>query len=142
MDPSFPLTHHSSSWPLPKLRWAINLEGKVIEILKIVIVKIRANPTHVIGWFNNKLRKAWKLIFPTNRGEYKDRPSFPHESDLGLDAKPMVAVLGRQIIFGGRKENSLANDPIDLSDSDLIQYELKRIIIQRRMLEIQPIPLP
>ena len=64
MDPSVPLTHHSSSWPLLKPRWAINLEGKVIEIPKIVIAKVKANPTHVIGWFNNKLRKAWRLIFP------------------------------------------------------------------------------
>ena len=64
MDPSLPLTHHSSSWPLPKPRWAINLEGKVIKIPENVIAKVRAYLTHVMGWFNNKLRKAWRLIFP------------------------------------------------------------------------------
>ena len=36
----------------------------MIEISKIVIAKVKANPTHVIGWSDNKLRKAWRLIFP------------------------------------------------------------------------------
>ena len=37
------------------LRWAINLEGMVVEIPEVVIAEIQANPTHVMGWFNDKL---------------------------------------------------------------------------------------
>lgn len=33
-------------------------------IPEVVILEIRANPTHVMGWFSTKLRKAWELIFP------------------------------------------------------------------------------
>ena len=33
----------------------MNLEGIVVEILEVVIAEIRANPTHVMRWFNKKL---------------------------------------------------------------------------------------
>ena len=45
-------------------KWAINLEGRIVEIPSVVIDEVRARPTHKMGWFNAKLRKAWKLIFP------------------------------------------------------------------------------
>lgn len=48
----------------PGQRWAINMEGIVMEIPEVVLAEICANPTHVMGWFNDKLRKAWKNIFP------------------------------------------------------------------------------
>lgn len=35
-----------------------------MEIPKVVLAKIHVNLTRVMGWFNNKLRKAWKNIFP------------------------------------------------------------------------------
>ena len=53
-----------SSKPLPGQRWAINLEGNVVEIMEVVIAEIQANSTHEMGWFNDKLQKAWKFIFP------------------------------------------------------------------------------
>nr|POE88887.1 hypothetical protein CFP56_47440 [Quercus suber] len=43
---------------------AINVEGVVVEIPEVVLDKIPGNPTRVMGWVNNKLRKAWKNIFP------------------------------------------------------------------------------
>lgn len=30
----------------------------------MVLAEIHANPTRVVGWFNEKLQKAWKCIFP------------------------------------------------------------------------------
>lgn len=45
-------------------KWAINLEGRIVEIPSVVIDKIQARPTHKMGWFSAKLRKAWKLIIP------------------------------------------------------------------------------
>lgn len=45
-------------------KWAINLEGRIVEIPSMVIDEIRARLTHQMGWFSAKLRKAWKLIFP------------------------------------------------------------------------------
>ena len=44
-------------------RWAINLEWVIVEIPKMVLAKIRANPTQIMGWFSTILRKEWKLIF-------------------------------------------------------------------------------
>jgi len=43
-----------SSQPFLGQRWAVNLEGIVVEILEVVIAKICANPTHVMRWFNKK----------------------------------------------------------------------------------------
>ena len=40
------------------------LEGEVIEILDVVIMEIKANPTQEMGWFNHKLKDVWRLIFP------------------------------------------------------------------------------
>ena len=40
------------------------MEGVVVEIPKVVLAEMRANQTQAVGWFNNKLRKAWKNIFP------------------------------------------------------------------------------
>nr|POE55078.1 hypothetical protein CFP56_26659 [Quercus suber] len=45
-------------------KWAINVDGMIVEIPRVIIEEIRAHPTHTIGWFNPKLRKAWKLLFP------------------------------------------------------------------------------
>ena len=52
-----------SSQPPLGQRWAINLEGVIVEIPKMVLAKIRANPTQIMGWFSTILRKEWKFIF-------------------------------------------------------------------------------
>nr|POF10939.1 peroxisomal (s)-2-hydroxy-acid oxidase glo4 [Quercus suber] len=44
---------------------------------KVVIVEIQANLTHVMGWFNNSLRKAWKYIFPLIAASAKDETMSP-----------------------------------------------------------------
>ena len=46
------------------MRWCINLGGTVIEILEIIILEIQVNPMCVMGWFKNKIKEAWKFIFP------------------------------------------------------------------------------
>ena len=43
------------------------MEGVVVEIPKVVLAKICVNQTRAVGWFNNKLRKAWKNIFPLTK---------------------------------------------------------------------------
>lgn len=58
-------------------RWAINFEGTVVEISEVVIAKIQANPTHVIGWFNDILRKEWKYIFLLMAAIARDRTMSP-----------------------------------------------------------------
>lgn len=66
----------------------INLEGAMIEIPKVMIVELWAKPTHVMGWFNSRLVKAWKFIFSTNgeerqrRNDGVDRPSVEGGSQL------------------------------------------------------------
>lgn len=42
------------------------------EIPKVVIFEIRAKPTHVMGWFNSRLVKVWKFIFPLTAKSVKD----------------------------------------------------------------------
>ena len=56
-----------SSQPCHGQRWAINLDGVVVEIPKMVLAEIHANPTRVVGSFNEKLQKAWKCIFPLTK---------------------------------------------------------------------------
>ena len=53
-----------SSLTVKGRRWAINVEGTVVEITEVVLAKIHANPTRVWGWSNHKLWRAWKFIFP------------------------------------------------------------------------------
>lgn len=53
-------------------RWAINLEGVVVEIPEVVLVEIRAYPTRTIGWFNKKLQLAWKFIFSLTERSAKE----------------------------------------------------------------------
>nr|POE86693.1 hypothetical protein CFP56_46904 [Quercus suber] len=36
----------------------------IVEIPRVIIEEIRAHPTRSMGWFNAKLRKAWKLLLP------------------------------------------------------------------------------
>lgn len=47
-----------------KMKWAINVEGSIMEIPRVITEEIRAQPTHSWGWFNLNLRKAWRLVFP------------------------------------------------------------------------------
>lgn len=54
----------SSSVATLETRWAINVDGTMVEILWVIVEEIRARPTHTMGWFNPKLRKAWKMVFP------------------------------------------------------------------------------
>uniref|UniRef100_A0A7N2MG54 AP2/ERF domain-containing protein n=1 Tax=Quercus lobata TaxID=97700 RepID=A0A7N2MG54_QUELO len=58
------LMNSSSSQLMVELRWAINFNGRVVEIPKVVIAEIRVKPTHVMGWFDRKLAIAWRNIFP------------------------------------------------------------------------------
>ena len=44
--------------------WGIYYKGKIIVILSTTIVEIKATPTHIIGWFEEELMKAWSHIFP------------------------------------------------------------------------------
>nr|POF04409.1 hypothetical protein CFP56_32023 [Quercus suber] len=83
------------------------------------------------GVVQQQTEESIETHFPTDREECKDRPSSPHGFDLGLDVESMVAVLGGRIISGGRKENNLANDPTNLSYSDLMQDEPKRVTIRK-----------
>ena len=47
-----------------EIAWAIQVKGKIVEILAMVIDDIRTNPTHKMGWFNFDLKEAWRWIFP------------------------------------------------------------------------------
>lgn len=53
-----------NSQAYPSQQWVINVEGMVVEIPEVVIAEIHVNPTRLMGWFNEKFRKAWKDIFP------------------------------------------------------------------------------
>ena len=46
------------------VKWAINLEGRVVEIPEIVIDQIRACPTTQMGGFYKKQKQAWRFTFP------------------------------------------------------------------------------
>ena len=46
------------------VKWAINLEGRVVEIPEIVIDQIRACPTTQMGGFFTKQKQAWRFTFP------------------------------------------------------------------------------
>ena len=47
------------------------LKGEVIEILDVVIMEIKVNPTQEMGWFNHKLKDAWRIIFPLTKESAK-----------------------------------------------------------------------
>ena len=52
----------SSMFQLPsssKFEMGYKLGWNYMEILEIMIAKIRVNPTHAMGWFSLKLKKAW-----------------------------------------------------------------------------------
>lgn len=53
-----------SSQPGLKQRWAIKLEGILVERPEVVFAEIRVHTTRAMGWFNKKLKLAWKLTFP------------------------------------------------------------------------------
>ena len=55
---------NSNLVPNPTAKWAINVDRLIVEIPKVIIEEIRAHPTRPMGWFNAKLLKAWKLLFP------------------------------------------------------------------------------
>ena len=55
---------NSSSVATLEIIWAINVDSVIMEIPRVIIKEIRAHPTHTMGWFSPKLRKAWKLLFP------------------------------------------------------------------------------
>jgi len=74
----------SNSQLMVELRWAINFDSRVVEIPDVVIAKIRAKPTHVMGWFNKKLVIAWRNIFPLTADSA--RLSATHGSNVGKDA--------------------------------------------------------
>ena len=63
-----------SSLAHPSSRWAINLDGIIVEILEIVIAKIRVNPTHAMGWFSLKLKNAWEMLSETPSIVWKSIP--------------------------------------------------------------------
>ena len=48
---------------LPATPWAINVDELMVEILRVIIEEIWAQPTYTMGWFNARIRKAWKLLF-------------------------------------------------------------------------------
>lgn len=64
MEPAHEVIQNFCLRSQQETRWAINLKGTVIEIPEVVITEIRANPTHLMGWFNIKMRKSWRFIFP------------------------------------------------------------------------------
>ena len=55
---------NSSSVATLETIWVINVDSVIMEIPHVIIEEIRAHPTHTMGWFSPKLRKAWKLLFP------------------------------------------------------------------------------
>ena len=44
--------------------WGIYYKRKIIAISSTTIAEIKANPTHIMGWFEEDLMKAWSHIFP------------------------------------------------------------------------------
>ena len=44
--------------------WGIYYKGKIIVISSTTIAEIKATPTHIMGWFEEELMKAWSHIFP------------------------------------------------------------------------------
>lgn len=69
------------------MKWEINVDGLIVEILRIIIDEIRAQPTHSMGWFNSKLRNAW-----FNSGECRTRIPSLDDTKMGNDDRPLVEV--------------------------------------------------
>ena len=120
-------------------KWAILFEGKVVEIPSIVIEEIQANPTQVLGWFNHKLCKAWKWIFPLTPLSMKTGCLPLTNSTWGLMENPWWSHLSdtpeleevRRIVWETIPRIHLA--PM------LCEVEPKLSLTARRMLENQPI---
>ena len=102
------------------MKWAINLDGEVIEIPKVIIWEIRANLTRVIGWFNRKLKKGVEKHLSVNKGECKKRLLTTLGSIVGGDVKPMVAVSNRWPHAEGGEKDSLAIHSSDLTNPHLM----------------------
>ena len=45
----------SSSIANQEIKWAINVDGLIMEIPQVIIDEIIAHPTHTMGWFSPKL---------------------------------------------------------------------------------------
>ena len=42
--------------------WGIFYRGKIIVISSIIIAEIKVTPTHIMGWFEEELMKAWSYL--------------------------------------------------------------------------------
>ena len=60
--------------------WVINVDSVIMGIPRVIIEEIRAHPTHTMGWFSPKLRKAWKLLFPLT--PTSSALGYPHLTNL------------------------------------------------------------
>lgn len=56
----------------PSQRWVLNLEGIEVKILEVEIAEVRASPTRVMGWGNNKFRKGMDVDVPSDSRKCED----------------------------------------------------------------------
>ena len=120
-------------------RWTINLEGAVVEIPKIVIAKKGANLTRVMGWFNAKLRKAWKFVFPLTESNVTER-SFPLTDAFGGRSQTRVGCYHLMVPLLEEEHQSVWETiPQISSNPTLCKVNPLKCLLERRMLETMPI---
>lgn len=139
MEPAHEVIQNFCSRPQQGTRWAINLEGTVIEIPEVVITEIRANPTHVMGWFNIKVRKAWKFIFPLTK-ESATKGYLPMTGPLwGRILNSWWEFLTDGLLPKEQKTTVWRTIPQILTTLILCEVNHAGSLSERRMLEIEPI---
>ena len=98
-----------------------------MEVLEIIIVEIWANPTHVMGWFNAKLRRHG-VHLSTKRSGCKGGDFTTNEQDLGGDSKPVVGLPVRQATSGGETSDYMGYATPDFPKSDNMRGKPTRVL--------------
>ena len=119
--------------------WGMFYKGKVITLSKPTIEGIKAQPTHIMGWFETELMEVWANIFPLT--PVSRIQGFLPLSDptWGQWTNPWWVFLTdvpsreEREIFGWRGMPSALREPI------LGDYNKEDTLLERRMLLGEPI---
>lgn len=104
--------------PTPTPKWPISVNRMIVEIPRVIIEEIRAHPTRSMGWFNAKLRKAWKLLLPANADECSFGVSSSDRLGMGTDGRAVVEVPLRHARLGGSEQIDMEHHFVGLSVFD------------------------
>nr|POE60756.1 hypothetical protein CFP56_44115 [Quercus suber]POF16127.1 hypothetical protein CFP56_15618 [Quercus suber] len=109
-----------SSEPPTGQRRAINLEGEVMEIPKVVLVEIQAKPTHIIGFFKHQHKESMEVHLSVDGGECEGRLATFVRPSLEECEEPMVGISCECANTNGGVKASVGKDTANITNSSVV----------------------